>query len=245
MTKSSIIQALVFIIALSFLLTCKDDKTDDNTAPTANIQSPADGAVLQLSSPILFLGSGNDAEDGSLNGSALIWTSSIDGTIGTDTSFHASLSLGEHTIVLTATDKNFASAKDSVRITVESSGSGTYDLSGSWNYTTSGNWVVGLCPLGQDASGTLTITQTGNTATMVINSGMVCDPASMCIYAGTVAENVYTFSNSAVVDGEGGMAYNTVVLIASSATEAAGNDVSSYVLNEFSCSWGFNISISR
>ncbi len=114
MTKSSIIQALVFIVAPCFLPACEDSETDKNSAPTANIHSPTDGAVFQASSNILFLGFGNDAEDGYIDGNALTWTSSIDGTIGTDTLCYASLSVGEHVIVLTATDNDQATGKDSV-----------------------------------------------------------------------------------------------------------------------------------
>ena len=245
MTNNSIVQALFFIVAFSFLPGCKDTETDKNSAPTANIHSPANGTVFQVSSSILFAGFGNDAEDVYIDGNALTWTSSIDGTIGTDTMFYGSLSEGEHTIVLTATDSDQATGKDSVRITVEHLGTSTYDLSGTWNYVTSENWVSGLCQAGANASGTLTITQEDSTATMVINSGMVCDPASMCSYNGTVKENVYTFTNSAIVDDEGGEASNTIVLTAVSANAAAGNDISSYVLNDFSCSWGFNISMTR
>jgi MYXO-CTERM domain-containing protein len=121
----------------------------------------------------------------------------------------------------------------------------TYDLTGTWSYVTTNNWVTGLCPKGQDSSGMLTITQTGDTVTLVVSSGMVCDPASMCSFAGTVSGADYTVSNSAVVDNEGGVAKNTVTFTASSASAAAGQDSSSYTLDTFTCSWGFDITITR
>ena len=50
-----------------------------------------------------FAGTGSDPEDGTLTGASLVWTSSINGQIGTGTSFSTTtLSAGTHTITLTA-----------------------------------------------------------------------------------------------------------------------------------------------
>lgn len=121
----------------------------------------------------------------------------------------------------------------------------TYDLTGTWNFTTSGNFVTGGCPLGMDSVGTLQITQSGDSFTMKILTGMVCNPAVMCSYTGTIAGAVYTATNSAVVDSEGGKATNTVTFTASSATAATGADSSTYVHPKMTCTWGFNIVLSR
>jgi hypothetical protein len=73
---------------------------------------------------ITFSGSGTDPEDGDLTGSALVWTSSLDGQIGTGTSFTwDDLSTGTHTITLTATDSNGGSGTASVTIRVSPFGS--------------------------------------------------------------------------------------------------------------------------
>jgi len=90
-----------------------------NTAPIATITSPIDGSSYAEGDTITFSGTGSDAEDGTLTGSSLVWTSNIDGQIGTGTSFtSSSLSAGTrtHTITLTATDNDGASGNDSVVI---------------------------------------------------------------------------------------------------------------------------------
>jgi PKD repeat protein len=76
-----------------------------NQSPTASISSPSNGTTVVQGTSVSFAGTGSDPEDGTLTGSALTWTSSIDGVIGTGTSFSKSnLSAGQHTISLTAKD---------------------------------------------------------------------------------------------------------------------------------------------
>ena len=56
---------------------------------------------------ISFNGTAHDAKGRPLTDSSLVWTSSIDNQIGTGTDFAlSSLSLGTHTITLTATDSD-------------------------------------------------------------------------------------------------------------------------------------------
>jgi len=88
-----------------------------NTPPTATITSPSDGSTYTQGDAISFSGTGEDAEDGTLTGSSLVWTSSIDGQIGTGSAFTKSdLSVGTHTVTLTATDSDGATGSDSVSI---------------------------------------------------------------------------------------------------------------------------------
>jgi hypothetical protein len=89
-----------------------------NTPPVATITSPADGQSYVANMGIAFSGSAQDAEDGVLSGGALVWTSSIDGAIGTGASFSRPLSAGVHTIMLVATDMQGATGSASVDITV-------------------------------------------------------------------------------------------------------------------------------
>ncbi|MBW1982657.1 MAG: right-handed parallel beta-helix repeat-containing protein, partial [Deltaproteobacteria bacterium] len=89
-----------------------------NIVPTVTITSPPDGSTFAGGSDILFEGYANDAEDGALSGGALVWTSDMDGQIGTGTSFSRTLARGIHNITLTATDSEGKSATDSVSITV-------------------------------------------------------------------------------------------------------------------------------
>lgn len=92
----------------------------NNTAPTASISAPTAGKVLNQGTSITFTGSGSDAEDGSLSGNSLVWTSDRDGQIGTGTTFSRSdLSVNSHTITLTATDSKGSAATASVAITVQ------------------------------------------------------------------------------------------------------------------------------
>ena len=93
--------------------------TIGNTPPTATITSPSDGDSYSQGQSITFSGSGYDAEDGPLSSGSLVWTSSIDGQIGTGTSFTKSdLSVGTHTITLVATDSKGKSGNASINITL-------------------------------------------------------------------------------------------------------------------------------
>ena len=90
-----------------------------NEIPTATISAPTSGDTFTVGDTITFSGTGYDTEDGTLTGDSLVWMSSIDGQIGTGTSFSTpSLSGGNHTITLTATDFDGATGTDSVSITV-------------------------------------------------------------------------------------------------------------------------------
>jgi hypothetical protein len=87
--------------------------------PTANISQPTNGAVFAAGVSVTFTGSGHDAEDGTLTNTSLVWTSSRDGQLATGTSFNTtSLSVGTHTIVLTATDSHGFSGTAQITITV-------------------------------------------------------------------------------------------------------------------------------
>lgn len=87
-------------------------------APVVSISSPVQGSnPFTTGSSIVFSGSATDAEDGDVTAS-LVWTSDIDGQIGTDGDFSTTLSDGVHTITATATDSNGNSSSDSITLTV-------------------------------------------------------------------------------------------------------------------------------
>ncbi|MEJ2546793.1 MAG: leishmanolysin-related zinc metalloendopeptidase [Gemmatimonadota bacterium] len=77
----------------------------ENQAPTVAITSPADGTQVLLGAEVSFVGSAIDTEDGALGGEDVSWESSIDGQIGTGNQVAtSSLSLGMHTITMSADD---------------------------------------------------------------------------------------------------------------------------------------------
>lgn len=105
---------------------CGDDESDngtdppENEAPTATISAPASESSFELDTPITFEGSATDPEDGILTGDDLAWSSSLDGSFGTGTSFsYDALAVGDHTITLTATDADGATGSASISVTIE------------------------------------------------------------------------------------------------------------------------------
>jgi len=94
------------------------DYLDGNESPTVEITSPAEGASFYSGVSIPFAGSASDLEDGDLS-SSLVWTSSIDGPIGTGSSFDAVLSNGTHMITASVTDSCADTESASIEITVE------------------------------------------------------------------------------------------------------------------------------
>ncbi len=90
-----------------------------NDRPVAVITSPGDGLTIDQGTPITLIGSGEDNEDGSLNGNSLVWSSSLDGELGTGEELSiSSLGIGDHVISLTATDLDGRTGNATVLITV-------------------------------------------------------------------------------------------------------------------------------
>jgi subtilisin len=95
-----------------------------NTAPSVAITSPSSGATFTEGASITFTGSASDTQDGNLT-SSLVWTSSLNGQIGTGGSFSRSdLSVGSHTITASVTDSGGLTGSASVSISVQASGGG-------------------------------------------------------------------------------------------------------------------------
>ncbi|HEX2166053.1 MAG TPA: hypothetical protein VHG09_02335 [Longimicrobiales bacterium] len=91
-----------------------------NQPPAVAITSPTAGSSHSHGAEVAFSGSASDPEDGALAGAALVWTSSLDGQLGTGGSLSRDdLSTGTHTIRLAATDSHGDSAAATISITVQ------------------------------------------------------------------------------------------------------------------------------
>src|SRR5439155_1621497 len=94
-----------------------------NNPPTVAITAPGTGSTLTSGSAVTFTGAATDPESGTIT-SSLVWTSSIDGQIGTGGSFSKALSPGNHTITASVTDPGGKTGQAAITITVNSSSSG-------------------------------------------------------------------------------------------------------------------------
>jgi hypothetical protein len=89
-----------------------------NTAPNVTISSPASGSSFLQGTSVTFSGSSSDAQDGDLS-AGLVWTSSLQGTIGSGASFSRSdLVVGTHTITASSTDSGSATGTRTVQISI-------------------------------------------------------------------------------------------------------------------------------
>ncbi len=87
--------------------------------PVVVIQFPINGTTHPLGATLTFAGSATDLRDGSLTDASLVWTSNNDGQIGTGNTFtRDDLTLGAHTITLTATNSYGTAASTSAVITI-------------------------------------------------------------------------------------------------------------------------------
>lgn len=120
-------KGIVILICLSiivFMTSCSGSSSSggggpNNTSPVAQITTPSEGGTYIVGDVIQFSGSAADTEDGAISGSSLVWTSDVDGQIGTDETFTSStLSAGAHQITFTATDSAGAVGMDTMAMTV-------------------------------------------------------------------------------------------------------------------------------
>jgi hypothetical protein len=88
-----------------------------NQAPTVSISAPVNNASYNTTDTITFAGTAHDAEDSDLS-SAISWSSSIDGSLGTGGRFSRSLSAGKHTLIASVTDSKGLEAAARRTVTV-------------------------------------------------------------------------------------------------------------------------------
>ncbi|HLD73181.1 MAG TPA: CARDB domain-containing protein [Candidatus Nanoarchaeia archaeon] len=90
--------------------------------PVITINSPSNSQAFPEGATVYLDGKALDPEDGNIMGNALIWTSSIDGYLGSGgTIFTNSLSVGVHNLTLNATDFSQVSAVSVLSIIIEES----------------------------------------------------------------------------------------------------------------------------
>jgi len=87
-------------------------------APVVQITSPADGAVIDFPQTITFTGSADDPNEGTLTGSALVWSDSNNSNLCTGVTCDIDLVSGANEIFFTATNSQNSSATTSVTVTV-------------------------------------------------------------------------------------------------------------------------------
>jgi hypothetical protein len=107
-------------ITESFAVPSSCTGSGGNTAPVVTISAPANNSSFTQGASITFNGSASDTQDGSLSAS-LVWSSSINGTIGAGASFSTTaLSVGTHTVTASVTDSGSLSGQASITVTVTS-----------------------------------------------------------------------------------------------------------------------------
>ncbi|MFQ5399231.1 MAG: tandem-95 repeat protein [Anaerolineae bacterium] len=89
-----------------------------DSQPVVTVTAPAAGASAEAGAQMSFTGLAIDQEDGNVSAS-LVWTSDVDGQIGTGASIStSSLSLGNHVITATATDSSGLTGSASIAVTI-------------------------------------------------------------------------------------------------------------------------------
>ena len=91
-----------------------------NNVPSTAITSPSTNLQLfKTTDDITLTGLATDTEDGYLAGTSLVWTSNLDGQLGTGESINTNLSEGRHTITLTATDSQGSQDTAEIMVMIE------------------------------------------------------------------------------------------------------------------------------
>ena len=86
------------------------------------IFTPVTGTTQAASNPVYLTGGAFDPDDGILTGKALVWTSDLQGVLGTGSPLSVSLKPGTHTLTLTATDSDGNALTATTKITLGGAG---------------------------------------------------------------------------------------------------------------------------
>jgi hypothetical protein len=88
-------------------------------APVVAITHPGDNEMRPASSPVPLIGNGTDAEDGTMPGSKLLWSSSIQGYLGNGENLSVNLQVGTHTLSLEAVDSDGNKGLDQITVIMQ------------------------------------------------------------------------------------------------------------------------------
>jgi len=86
--------------------------------PSVSILHPSGGSSYIYGEGVKLMGSGSDSIDGEIRGASLKWSSNRDGALGTGREITADLSIGHHTITLTASNSRREETSASVSVHV-------------------------------------------------------------------------------------------------------------------------------
>ena len=87
--------------------------------PETHVLTPDDGMVYPVGNNVILHASGWDLEDRAIEGSDLVWTSDIDGGLGTGrVTSTSALSVGTHVLTVTATDSQGNTSTDTTTVTI-------------------------------------------------------------------------------------------------------------------------------
>jgi hypothetical protein len=115
-------QSLVRVFATDGLNTAQvvsGALTVDAKSPELAITAPQDSQSFDFGAPVVLHGLGADLKDGALTGDKLQWSSDKDGSLGTGATLVINtLSVGQHTISLSATNSDGLSTTVSVHVTI-------------------------------------------------------------------------------------------------------------------------------
>lgn len=88
-----------------------------NNAPSLNITSPSSGASFSDGQEITFSATADDNEDGNISQNVL-WSSNLDGSLGTGAELSSILSVGSHTITATVRDSGGEETTQTITVSV-------------------------------------------------------------------------------------------------------------------------------